>query len=98
MTQKIFEIKSKIIEIFDDIVLYKKLRKNCFKISKKFNQTNQFDLIENIYSMNKRISIVGSNGIPSNYGGFETLVEFIVKNKSERVDYTVYCSKRNIKH
>ena len=43
--------------------------------------------------MNKRISIVGSNGIPSNYGGFETLVEFIVKNKSERVDYTVYCSK-----
>ena len=47
--------------------------------------------------MNKRISIVGSNGIPSNYGGFETLVEFIVKNKSERVDYTVYCSKKKYK-
>ena len=45
-SKKTFEIKSKINEIFDDVVLYKKLRKNCFKISKKFNQTKQVDLIE----------------------------------------------------
>jgi glycosyltransferase involved in cell wall biosynthesis len=41
----------------------------------------------------KRVSIVGTNGIPSQYGGFETLVEFLTKYLSNKFCFTVYCSK-----
>ena len=40
----------------------------------------------------KRITIIGTNGIPSNYGGFETLVENLVEKLSDEFDLTVYCS------
>ncbi len=44
------------------------------------------------------IAIIGSVGIPANYGGFETLVEQIVSRKrSEDIQYTVYCSKKAYK-
>ena len=29
----------------------------------------------------KNVFIIGSKGIPANYGGFETFVEYLTKNK-----------------
>lgn len=45
--------------------------------------------------MNCKISIVGSNGIPAAYGGFETLVEQLVRNVPQgysNYKLVVYCS------
>lgn len=42
--------------------------------------------------MAKKIAIIGTNGVPSKYGGFETLVEYLVEYLSERYEITVYCS------
>lgn len=42
----------------------------------------------------KKIAIIGTNGIPSKYGGFETLVEFLIKHLSEKHDITVFCSSK----
>ena len=41
----------------------------------------------------KRVAIIGTNGIPSNYGGYETLVEYLTKYLSKKFDFIVYCSK-----
>ncbi|GHV66143.1 hypothetical protein AGMMS49928_00100 [Spirochaetia bacterium] len=41
-----------------------------------------------------RISIIGTAGIPARYGGFETLVENLVKNKTDGIEYTVFCSAK----
>lgn len=41
----------------------------------------------------KRVAIVGIQGIPAGYGGFETLVENIIgDNCSPGISYTVFCS------
>lgn len=41
----------------------------------------------------KKIGIIGTVGVPANYGGFETLVENIIERKSSSdIHYTVYCS------
>lgn len=41
----------------------------------------------------KQIAIVGCQGIPAKYGGFESLVENIVgENASSDIHYTVFCS------
>jgi glycosyltransferase involved in cell wall biosynthesis len=45
--------------------------------------------------MDKKITslaIVGIRGIPNNYGGFETLAEYLVEYLSQDMDITVYCS------
>jgi len=42
----------------------------------------------------KKIAIVGSQGIPAKYGGFETMVEFLTKELHEKFEFTVYCSGR----
>lgn len=42
----------------------------------------------------KTVAIVGTNGVPANYGGFETLAENLVIELSDKVDITVYCSKK----
>ncbi len=42
--------------------------------------------------MKKRVAIIGTVGLPANYGGFETLTEHIVENMSDDYDITVYCS------
>jgi glycosyltransferase involved in cell wall biosynthesis len=45
--------------------------------------------------MNYRVSIIGSAGIPAAYGGFETLVEHLVRNapsKESGLQIVVYCS------
>lgn len=39
----------------------------------------------------KRIDIIGSAGIPSKYGGFETLAENLVSYLGLKYDFTVYC-------
>ena len=40
-----------------------------------------------------KVAILGTNGLPARYGGFETLAENLTKNLSKEVDFTVYCSK-----
>ena len=48
--------------------------------------------------MNKKVAIIGTVGIPANYGGFETLVENMVcQNHSDNLEYSVYCSGKNYK-
>lgn len=41
----------------------------------------------------KRVAVIGSQGVPPKYGGFETLVDNIIINKSQKIEYTVFCSK-----
>ena len=43
--------------------------------------------------MKTKVSIIGTNGIPAKYGGFETLAEFLTKHLNNEFDITVYCSK-----
>lgn len=46
----------------------------------------------------KRVAILGTQGVPAKYGGFETLVENIIgDNCSKGVEYTVFCSKKDYK-
>lgn len=41
----------------------------------------------------KKVVIVGIQGVPDNYGGFETMVGNIIgENASEGIEYTVFCS------
>ena len=40
----------------------------------------------------KRVAIIGTNGIPAKYGGFETLAENLVTELNEEFNFTVYCS------
>lgn len=43
-----------------------------------------------------RVAIIGTVGVPANYGGFETLVENIIgDNASRDVAYTVFCSSKS---
>ena len=45
--------------------------------------------------MKKKIAIIGTVGVPANYGGFETLVENIIgDNASDKVEYTIFCSSK----
>lgn len=39
-----------------------------------------------------RVAVVGTVGLPPQYGGFETLAHFLVLNLGERMHFTVYCS------
>lgn len=41
----------------------------------------------------QRVAIIGTVGLPANYGGFETLTKHLVENIEDRYDLTVYCSK-----
>lgn len=46
--------------------------------------------------MLKKIAIIGIQGVPAHYGGFETLVENIIgENCSLDVEYTILCSARD---
>lgn len=45
----------------------------------------------------KRVAIVGIQGVPANYGGFETMVENIIgDNCSPEIEYTIFCSARDM--
>lgn len=39
-----------------------------------------------------RVAIVGTVGLPSRYGGFETLAQYLVEHLGDEFDFTVYCS------
>ena len=41
-----------------------------------------------------KIAIVGTVGIPANYGGFETLTEYITKQLGHKLQFTVFCSSK----
>lgn len=43
--------------------------------------------------MKKRVALIGTNGIPAKYGGFETLTEYLAKYLNEEFEVTVYCAK-----
>lgn len=43
----------------------------------------------------KRVAIIGTVGIPSKYGGFETLAHFLTKELKDEFEFTVYCSKKS---
>jgi glycosyltransferase involved in cell wall biosynthesis len=43
---------------------------------------------------NKKIAIIGTVGLPANYGGFETLTEHLVDHLSAKWDISVYCSAK----
>jgi glycosyltransferase involved in cell wall biosynthesis len=43
----------------------------------------------------KKISIIGTVGIPAKYGGFETLTEYLTKNIHDRYELTVFCSGKS---
>lgn len=49
----------------------------------------------------KKIAIIGTNGVPSKYGGFETLVENLVDRLSYKFELSIVCSSltndRNLK-
>ena len=41
----------------------------------------------------KKVAIIGIQGVPSHYGGFESLVENIIGNNcSTGIHYTIFCS------
>lgn len=45
----------------------------------------------------KKVAIIGIQGVPANYGGFETLVENIIgEHRSQDIEYTVYCSGKDM--
>lgn len=44
----------------------------------------------------KRIAVVGTQGVPAQYGGFESLVENLIGEfRSADVEYTVFCSAKD---
>ena len=46
----------------------------------------------------RRVAIVGTQGVPAQYGGFETLVENLIGEfRSDKVEYTVFCSGKDYK-
>ncbi len=45
--------------------------------------------------MGKKIAIIGTVGLPSKYGGFETLAEYLTKYLAKDFDMTVYCSSKS---
>jgi glycosyltransferase involved in cell wall biosynthesis len=42
----------------------------------------------------KKIAIIGTVGVPANYGGFETLAEQLIEELGQHHDITVYCSSK----
>ena len=44
----------------------------------------------------ENVAIVGIQGVPANYGGFESLVENLINNKSQEIRYTVFCSSKDL--
>lgn len=45
----------------------------------------------------RKIAVIGTVGLPANYGGFETLTEALVTNLGDTFDMTVYCSGKTYK-
>lgn len=41
----------------------------------------------------KKVVLIGTNGLPANYGGMETLAEYLARDLSKDYDLYCYCSK-----
>lgn len=41
----------------------------------------------------KKVAIIGTAGLPANYGGFETMTDFITKSKRSEFQFYVFCEK-----
>lgn len=41
----------------------------------------------------KKVAIIGTNGVPNQYGGFETLVDYLAEYLHDSFDITIYCSR-----
>lgn len=41
----------------------------------------------------KKVVLIGTNGIPANYGGIETLAEYLARDLNEDYDLYCYCSR-----
>ncbi len=48
-----------------------------------------------IMASKAKIAMIGTVGIPSQYGGFETLTEHLVRQLGNQYDFTIYCSKKH---
>jgi glycosyltransferase involved in cell wall biosynthesis len=46
--------------------------------------------------MKIKLSIVGIEGLPNRYGGFETLASYLVSHLDKKFDITVYCSSLDL--
>lgn len=45
----------------------------------------------------KKVAIIGIQGVPANYGGFESLVENIIgENAAPDIQYTIFCSSKDM--
>jgi glycosyltransferase involved in cell wall biosynthesis len=44
--------------------------------------------------LKKKIAIIGTVGLPANYGGWETLVDHLTIELSDQCDITVFCSRK----
>lgn len=44
----------------------------------------------------KRIAIIGTNGLPGRYGGWDQLMEHLTKILANKYDFIVYCSNFNV--
>lgn len=42
----------------------------------------------------KKVAVIGTVGLPANYGGFETLTQHLVEDLGNDFEMTVYCSSR----
>ena len=42
----------------------------------------------------KKVAIIGTVGIPSRYGGFETLAHHLTNELKDEFQFSVYCSKK----
>jgi glycosyltransferase involved in cell wall biosynthesis len=40
-----------------------------------------------------KVAIIGTNGLPAKYGGFETLVEYLTRYLGTKYNLSIYCSK-----
>lgn len=45
----------------------------------------------------KKVAIIGTVGVPANYGGYETMVDNLLDYTPDDIEYTVYCSKKAYK-
>ena len=57
-----------------------------------------FNVIYKVQYMNThkkhKIAVIGTVGVPANYGGFETLTEHLIEEMGNSWDITVYCSSK----
>ncbi len=87
-------LSQKINLFFSENILRKKIIKNSIETIK--NQYS-WDAISAKYLqlLKKRVSIIGIVGLPAQYGGFETLAQYLVYYLRDKYDFTVFCSAKN---